>query len=274
MDGVNKTLYIPLYGKAAVSRQGILLRDPMAEQIWDRAGFPLRGKSKSKWLAYNMGMRAAVFDAWLSGQMEQMPKAAVLHIGCGLDSRACRVGTGGHPWYDLDFPGVIAERRKYYRESGDYHMLGADARRTEWMDTVPAENGAIVVMEGVSMYLRREELLGLLAALTARFGTVSLLMDCYTVFAAKASKYRNPVNEVGVTRLWGVDDPRELERETGLTFLREHDLTPPDLVEQLSGFDRHFFRLMFAGGAAKKIYRLYEFGVSAFSSCTDGTGVL
>ena len=142
------------------------------------------------------------------------------------------------------------------------------------MDAVPAENGAIVVMEGVSMYLWREELLGLLAALTARFGTVSLLMDCYTVFAAKASKYRNPVNEVGVTRLWGVDDPRGLERETGLTFLREHDLTPPDLVEQLSGFDRHFFRLMFAGGAAKKIYRLYEFGTPAFSSCTDGAGVL
>ena len=71
-----------------------------------------------------------------------------------------------------------------------------------------------------------------------------------------------------------MDDPRELEPETGLTFLRERDLTPPDLVEQLSGFDRHFFRLMFAGGAAKKIYRLYEFGTPAFSSCTDGTGVL
>ena len=56
-----------------------------------------------------------------------------------------------------------------------------------------------------------------------------------------------------------MDDPRELEPETGLTFLRERDLTPPDLVEQLSGFDRHFFRLMFAGGAAKKIYRLFEF---------------
>ena len=178
MDGVNKTLYIPLYGKAAVSRQGILLRDPMAEQIWDRAGFSLRGKSKSKWLAYNMGMRAAVFDAWLSGRMEQMPKAAVLHIGCGLDSRVCRVGTVGHPWYDLDFTEVLAERRKYYRESGDYHMLAGDARKPEWMDSIPAGDGVIAVMEGVSMYLNREELLGLLAALTKRFGAVSLLMDC------------------------------------------------------------------------------------------------
>ena len=75
--------------------------------------------------------------------------------------------------------------------------------------------------------------MGLLAALTKRFGAVSLLMDCYTVFAARASRYKNPVNEVGVTRLWGVDDPRKLERGTWLAFLREHDLTPPDLIAQL-----------------------------------------
>ena len=63
--------------------------------------------------------------------------------------------------------------------------------------------------------------MGLLAALTKRFGAVSLLMDCYTEFAARASRYKNPVNEVGVTRLWGVDDPRKLERGTWLAFLRE-----------------------------------------------------
>ena len=62
MDSGNKTLYIPLYGKAAVSRRGILLRDPKAEEIWAESGFSLKGKAKSKWLTYYMGMRAAVFD--------------------------------------------------------------------------------------------------------------------------------------------------------------------------------------------------------------------
>ena len=65
MDSVNKTLYIPLYGKAYVSRQGILLHDPKAEDIWGKEGFPLKGKSASQWLAYYMGMRAAVFDDWV-----------------------------------------------------------------------------------------------------------------------------------------------------------------------------------------------------------------
>ena len=260
MDSVNKTLYIPLYGKAAVSRRGILLRDPKAEEIWAESGFSLKGKAKSKWLTYYMGMRAAVFDQWLTAQMEELPGAAVIHIGCGLDSRVCRIGTGGHAWYDVDLPEVIGERRKYYKESVEYHMLSADVRDTTWLDAIPGGTDAIAVMEGVSMYLRREELLGLLASLAVRFGRVALLMDCYTVFAAKVSKYKNPVNEVGVSLLYGVDAPRELERGNGLLFRREHEMTPAELIDKLPGGDRTFFALLFAGGAAKKIYRLFEFG--------------
>ena len=51
MNSVNKTLYIPLYGKAFVSKKGLFLEDKKAEQIWEAEGFPLKGKSASKWLA-------------------------------------------------------------------------------------------------------------------------------------------------------------------------------------------------------------------------------
>ena len=56
MNGVNKTLYIPLYGKSKVSKQGIILKDTMAEKIWESESFKIKGKSKSKWLSYNMAM--------------------------------------------------------------------------------------------------------------------------------------------------------------------------------------------------------------------------
>ena len=60
MDSVNRTLYIPLYGKSFVSRRGMILKDPKAEEIWSAEGFPLKGKAASKWLCLYMGMRAAV----------------------------------------------------------------------------------------------------------------------------------------------------------------------------------------------------------------------
>lgn len=92
MNNVNKTLYIPLYGKAYVSRKGIILHDAMAEDIWEREGFDLKSKSKSKWLAYYMAMRSAVYDEWVKQEIANTSDAVVLHIGCGMDSRIKRVG--------------------------------------------------------------------------------------------------------------------------------------------------------------------------------------
>lgn len=258
MDAVNKTLYIPLYGKACVSRLGIILKDVKAEEIWDREGFPLRGKAASKWLGYYMGMRSAVFDRWVTKMRKELPGAAVLHLGCGLDSRALRVGTGAGCWYDVDFPQVIRERERYYCSGEGYRMIGSDIRRHDWMEQV-AEKEAVVVMEGISMYLRREELEALLRELNARFGKVCILMDVYSGLAARMSRYKNPINQVGVTEVFGVDDPGELAKSTGLSFLAEHEMTPEDLIEQLGKGERMVFRKLYAGKTANKLYRMYEF---------------
>ena len=259
MNNVNKTLYIPLYGKAYVSRKGIILNDKTAELIWEKEGFELKGKSKSKWLAYYMGMRSAVFDNWLKAQMEEDEEAIILHIGCGMDSRIHRVGTNGHTWYDVDFPEVIQERKLYYQEDEFYHMIESDARKNAWISALPESKNAIIVMEGVTMYFKTDELKQLLKDLTNHFNRVSILMDCYTNFAAKASKYKNPINEVGVTVVYGVDDPHTLEEGTDLYYVKEHDMTPDTLVNELTGIEKTIYKKVFAGKFSKKMYRMYEY---------------
>ncbi len=258
MNNVNKTLYIPLYGKAYVSKKGIILNDKKAEEIWDAEGFELKGKSKSKWLAYYMGMRSAVFDQWLLGEMKKDKDAVVLHIGCGMDSRVLRVGTDGHQWFDIDFPSVIEERKKYYVENDFYHMVEADVRQQNWLSAVPKAKHAIIVMEGVSMYFEPKELKAVMEQISPHFETVNLLMDCYTTMAAKASKYKNPINDVGVTLVYGLDEPRELESNC-LKFVKEHEMTPEALINELEGLERAIFKKLYSGGIAKKMYRMYEY---------------
>lgn len=259
MDGVNKTLYIPLYGKALVSRKGIVLHDPKAEEIWEKEGFSLKGKSASKWLAYYMAMRSWVFDEWTRQKMEEKPDSLVLHLGCGMDSRCERVGIKDHHWFDVDFPEVIRERSKYFSGSAYYHMIPADVRQDDWIRQIPGGRNAIVVMEGISMYLRPQELQDLLRVLGSHFSSVRLLMDCYSGFAAKASKYKNPVNDVGVTEVYGMDDPQLLAEKTGLSFLREHDMTPLRLISKLDAGERIVFSNLYGGRLARELYRLYEF---------------
>jgi O-methyltransferase involved in polyketide biosynthesis len=258
MNEVNRTLFIPLYGKARVSQKGILLSDPTAEEIWEAEAFPIRGKSKSKWLAYNMAMRARVFDDWTEEMLREYPDALVLHIGCGLDSRCRRVKVPYRLWFDCDFPEVLAIRRKYFPESEIYRMIPLDAAKPEQIAALPDYGTAVVVLEGLTMYLPPDDLRGFCAALADKYPQVHILADFYTEFGAKASKYKNPVNDVGVRKLYGVDDPDALLDGLPVGVVREHSFTPASLVDELKPAERRVFRFLFTGRVYRKIYRLYE----------------
>ena len=258
MNGVNKTLYIPLYGKAYVSKKGIFLNDKKAEEIWDAEGFTLKGKSKSKWLAYYMGIRSAVFDNWLKQQMNDTEDAAIIHIGCGMDSRVLRTGTMNHKWYDVDFPEVIQERKRYYSETADYQLIAGDVRDCSWLKSIPEKKCAIVVMEGVSMYLTVDEMRNLVDSLCSHFENLMLLVDAYSSFAAKMSKRRNPINDVGVTEVYGINEPQAYQTEM-LAFVKEYTMIPKKYIDELKGFERFIFSKLYAGSFSKKLYRLFEY---------------
>ncbi len=280
MNNVNRTLYIPLYGKAMVSKRGIILQDKKAEEIWKKEGVQLKGKAKSKWLTFLMSMRAMVFDDWVVKQMKECPDAVVLHIGCGLDSRILRVKNSAKMWYDIDFPEVMKERRLYYAETEQYQMISGNAIEPEWLNVLVDSDNAIVLLEGISMYLMNEEVTNLFEALQKKYNNLKILMDVYTVFGAKASKYKNPINDVGVTEVYGMDDPEIVLRKTkhklerceekndftekdseslNIFYVKEHTMTPDFLVNELKGFEKFFFKNMFAGSVAHKTYRLHEY---------------
>ena len=222
MNEVNKTLFIPLYGKSQVSRKNVILKDKKAEEIWEKEAFPIKGAAKSKWLAYFMSMRARVFDDWTDRMLRENPDALVLHIGCGLDSRCLRVKEKYIHWLDGDFPNVI------------------------------------VILEGISMYLSNEELKALFCHLQEKYAVVHILVDVYTEFGIKASKYKNPVKGLGVTKLYGVEDMEQFLSKTKIRVKSEHLMTPASLINELRGFDKLFFKAVFAGRMTGKIYRLYE----------------
>lgn len=258
MNEVNKTLYIPLYGKSFVSKKGIILHDAKAEEIWAKEEFELKGKSKSKWLAYNMAMRARVFDDWTDQELKKDPDAIVLHIGCGMDSRCLRLKQPYSCWYDCDFPEVLKVRRQYYQESSSYHMMELDATNTQKINEFPEGNTVIVVLEGISMYLTNDQLKALIASLRQKYLYVHVLLDVYTQFGARASEKKNPINDVGVTKVYGVDDIDSVLEGTGVMKIAEHSFTPKHLIDELKPIERGFFKMLFTGKTYGRIYRLFE----------------
>ena len=259
MNEINKTSYIPLYGKAFVSKKNIILKDQTAEKIWDEVEFKLKRKSKSKWLAYFMAMRARVFDEWVLDKIKDKKGATVIHIGCGLDSRIKRLSLKNIKWYDVDFEEVINLRKKYFIEKENYKMVIGDASKTDWLSQIEDNDNAIILLEGISMYLSFNAINNLFSVLENKFVNINILMDVYTTFGVKMSKYKNPINDVGVKKVFGFDNPNSILDNTNIKFTNEHSLTPLKLVNELMGFEHKFFKIMFTGKFAKKMYKLYEY---------------
>ena len=257
MNSISKTMYIPLCGKALVSKKGIILTDKKAEEIWEAQRIKLKGKSKSKWLAYYMAMRSKVFDNWVSENALKDKNAVVLHLGCGLDSRVERLNLTAK-WYDVDFECVINERKKFYTENEKYKMIASDISNVEFLDKIESVESAIVIMEGVSMYIGNEKLLVLFQSLKSKFSKLSILVDCYTPFAVKMSKIKNPVKEVGVNKVYGVEKATDLQK-AGIRFIKEREITPQNLIDELLGLEKFIFKRVYAGKIAKKLYKLYEY---------------
>ena len=173
-----------------------------------------------------------------------------------MDSRCLRVQCSNQ-WYDIDFSEVIKERKKYYFNTQTYTMIEGDIRNLSCLDHINKGN-AIVVMEGVSMYLKKKELLDFFELLNDHFTNVHILIDTYTIFAAKVSKYKNPINDVGVTEVYGLDNPRDLE-VLDIKYIKEHSITPKTKIDELKRIEKIIFKNLFAGKISKTMYRLYEY---------------
>ena len=88
-------------------------------------------------------------------------------------------------------------------------------------------------------------------------------MDVYTPMAAKLTKWKNPINSVGVTKVYGVENAEKLAKY-GFRFVEEHSMTPQSLISELSKSEQRMFKTVFAGSFAKRLYRLYEYEKSEY----------
>ena len=108
------------------------------------------------------------------------------------------------------------------------------------------------------MYLTNSQVRGVLQALDKKYREIHILMDVYTEFGVKVSKYKNPVNDVGVTKLYGIDAIGSIIDGLRIRFVKEHSFTPAALVKELTPVERMIFKLLFTGKLYRKIYRMYE----------------
>jgi O-methyltransferase involved in polyketide biosynthesis len=205
-------------------------------------------------------LRAKQLDTWADDFLRLNPDAVVLHLGCGLDSRAFRLDVpSGVSWFDVDMPDVMALRRQLYTDRPGYTMIGSSVTEPGWLEQVPTDRPALIVAEGLLMYLDEAELRQLLLRLTDRFETGELLADLLSPWGPRFSN--SPLlaraSTSGITK-WGTRDGHELPEWIPRLRLVENaiflDPTKIPLKPQ-----RIVYRILTATSFMRNYDRLYRF---------------
>jgi O-methyltransferase involved in polyketide biosynthesis len=201
---------------------------------------------------FGVALRGAQLDAWTTDYLNGHPDAVVLHLGCGLHSRAFRLAVPeGVRWFDVDLPQVIALRRELYSESESetYRMIGSSVTDPGWLDELPAGGRVLIVAEGLLMYLTPADITGLLHRLVDRFDTGELHADLMSKWGPRQSKIVAP----GLIK-WGTRDGGEITRwDARLRLIEDRSV--------MAGFRKIPLarqRLMYRVAHAIPVWRNYE----------------
>lgn len=259
LNNESKTLFIPLYGKAMMSKNNLFINDPKAEEIISKVKFNFEDLKQSKWLSMYMALRAKIIDEICNRYITQNPNTTVIHLGCGLDSRCLRVDNNNISWYDIDFQSVIDLRKQFYKETEKYKMIGKSVTDLSWLDEIDLDNQSVlIVAEGLTMYLSEQELQQLIKGLNSKFSNATIVFDAYSKQAVKGSKMKNPVNQMNANIKWGMNNPDDFNKlNHNLKFIKEYLIRHKE--NNLKGMTKFIFDNLYCGKISESLYKIYEF---------------
>lgn len=231
LTGEKETLLITLYAKALDSRSSHpILGDHKADEMVRSIDYDferLRGFGTGN----IMVVRARQLDEWVRQFLGSRPDAVVLNLGCGLDTRISRIDPpAGVAWFDVDYPEVIEERRRFFPDREGYRMLGSSVTGRGWLEVAPRGRPTMVVAEGLLEYLAQDDVKRLLNGLTERLDRGQVAFDVMSSFAEASGRSRLR-ERTGAEHRWAVDDvsavdalDRDLRRISDLAVVRSRYL--------------------------------------------------
>jgi len=262
LNGVRETLLMTLYGKALDSRlPHSLLKDHFADAAVRKIDYDFSRLKVDDNLGIGFAIRAKTLDVGVRDFLARNPDAIVLHLGCGLDTRFFRVDPPqGVDWFDVDYPEVIALRRKLYPSRDHYHLIASSVTEPGWLAEVPRDRPAIVVAEGLTPYLAPDEGPRLFSRLVSHLAGGELMFDAYSRFGLTLIRLNPAIKATGAEVHWAIEDPRELERAVPkLRFVDEVPAYKPEYGARMRLRAKLFVRLWKYIPVLRKIGRLLRY---------------
>jgi len=169
--------WVAVYRAMETARPDAIFRDPFAERLAGERGHQIvREIKQGRQAAWAMIVRTAVLDELILDRIANGGVDTVINLAAGLDTRAWRLALPPSlQWFDVDLPAITAYKAEAMRGEKPvcrYEAIPADltseSTRNEVLRRVAGvARTALVVTEGLLVYLSREQVESLARALHA-----------------------------------------------------------------------------------------------------------
>ena len=189
---VQETLIIPLYARKVCSElYPNLYRDETAVRLIDEIDYDFSEAEKNsrslmqRFGSLEVAMRQNDLAFEVRDYLKSHPNAAVINLGCGLDSTGRSCDNGRCKIYNLDFPDVITVRNDLLPVGDREENIPCDLNNTEWFRKIDASNGLVFFASGVFYYFLTEQVRALVRAMADAFPGGVLVFDAANRTAVK-----------------------------------------------------------------------------------------
>ena len=189
---VQETLVIPLYSrKLCTELYPNLFQDETAVRLIDQIDYDFSEAEKDshglmqRFGSLEVAMRQNDLAFEVRDYLKSHPNAAVVNLGCGLDSTGKSCDSGSCKIYNLDFPNVIAVRNELLPSGDREQNIPCDLNDTAWFSKIDATGGAIFFASGVFYYFLTEQVKALVQRMADAFPSGVLVFDAANRTAVK-----------------------------------------------------------------------------------------
>ena len=189
---VQETLIIPLYARKVCSElYPNLYRDETAIRLIDQIDYDFSAAEKNarslmqRFGSLEVAMRQNDLAFEVRDYLKTHPKAAVVNLGCGLDSTGRACDNGSCKMYNLDFPAVISVRDELLPAGEREENIPCDLNDTAWFSRIDASGGAVFFASGVFYYFLTEQVKALVQGMADAFPGGVLVFDAANRTAVK-----------------------------------------------------------------------------------------
>ncbi len=223
LSGVPETMLQTVYARARETQTRGAIHDEMAAGIVDRLDYDFSLAEKDAAMRSGVIARTIVLDRLTNAYLAAHPDAVVINLACGLDTRCYRIKGYTH-WYDLDLPETIAVRKKLLPESAAVTQLAMSAM-DDWGSRIAETDApALVIIEGLTMYLSESDVQRIFAVIAARFTRATVLVETMNPMVVRRFKEKS-IEGSHAKFIWGVRNGKALAALLpDFRFTEEHSL--------------------------------------------------